>query len=99
MGNIEDPGIVIVVVVIGVILVIILGRAFFRLIGRAAGGKSREQLEIDRRAFSQADFDERWHEMGKTASQAKKKGGCVGWLIIIGIIIVAVLALLSQMQR
>ena len=95
----SDGIVVLVVVVIGVIVVILLGRAFFRLIGKASAGKSPEQLEINRRAYSQADDDERWHEMGKTAREAKKKGGCAGWFIIILIIIVAVLALLSQMQK
>jgi len=97
--NIDNKGVVVVVIVVCVIVVIFLGKAFFRLIGKAAGGKSREQLEIDHRAFSQADDDERWHEMGRTAHKAKKKGGCGGWLIILIIIIVAVLVLLSQMQK
>lgn len=88
-----------VVIAIGVVVVIFLGRAFFRLIGKASARKSSEQLEVNRRAYSQADDDERWHEVGRTAREAKKKGGCGGWLVVIVIIIVAVLALLSQMQK
>jgi len=95
----ENIGILVVAVIL-LILIIPLGKLFFRLIGISAKGKSREQLEIARRAFSQAtDDDERWHEIGKTARRAKKKGGCLGWLIIIGIIIVAILAILSQIQK
>jgi hypothetical protein len=58
-----ENGIVITVVIVGIIAVLLFGRALFRLIRlirKSAAGKSRDQLEIDRKAFSQAtDEDER----------------------------------------
>ncbi len=37
--------------------------------------------------------DERWYAMGVSARKAAKRGGCLGKLILLGIIIVILLAL------
>ena len=61
----NDSIVTLVIIIVGFIIVFFVGRSFFRLIGKSSSGKSRKQREIDQYAFSQANDDERWHEIGK----------------------------------
>ena len=93
-----DPTII-VVVVVGIFVIWIAGKAFLGMAksaGKKITGKDMMQHKINKLAGG--SDEERWHAVGGSARKAAKSGGCLGKLILLGIIIIVVLAILSEIR-
>lgn len=88
-----DPS-VLIVIAIGIIVVIVLGRIFIRSAkkhGENLTEKDLAQMKVDN--IARGTDEERWHNVGKSAKSSAKGKGCIGKVILIGIIIIVLLAL------
>lgn len=85
------------IIIGGIIIVIWGGRAFLgsaKKHGEQMSEQDLEQLRINR--LARGTDEERYHGLGVSMNEASKKGGCMGKLIIFGIIIVVFLLLFDQ---
>ena len=85
---------IIIAIAVGIIIVIALGRAFLgsaKKHGEGLSEKDLAQMKIDNIACG--SDEERWNNVGKSARSSAKGKGCIGKVILIGIIIIVLLAL------
>lgn len=88
-----DP-ITIVIIIAFIIVVLVLGKAFFSIAKRGGEKMTKEdmrQQKVD--DLARGSDEERWHAIGKSGREAVKSGGCLGKLVVLGIIIIVLLVL------
>lgn len=88
-----DPTIIGVIVVC-IIAIWFLGKAFIGMAkreGEKITKKDMLQRNVDQ--LARGSDEERWQAVGKSAREAAKSKGCLGKLVLLGIIIIVLLAL------
>lgn len=88
-----DPTIIGAIVVC-IIVILVLGKAFLGMAKRE-GEKMTKKDMLQRKVddLARGSDAERWQAVGKSSREAAKSGGCLGKLVLLGIIIIVLLAL------
>ena len=80
-----------VVVGLGAVGVIIVLYIIVRIAKSIKPMSEEESLQHDVNKFAAGSDQERYHQMGKSVKRASKRGGCVGWFIVIAILAVLII--------